>query len=79
MVEDAKTELDSLADVDPSVSAAVHYVSSLYYKVCFVVAACAGWCKKAQMPLKEQAQRFLVTAQPWIRLKVQFVFKRSSV
>jgi hypothetical protein len=34
MVEEAKTELDSLADVDPSVSAAVHYVSSLYYKVC---------------------------------------------
>eukprot|EP00775_Hariotina_reticulata_P005374 gene5374-5609_t len=33
MVEDAKTELDSLPDVDPSVSAAVYYVSSLYYKV----------------------------------------------
>ena len=33
MVEEAKAELDSLADVDPSVSAAVHYVSSLYYKV----------------------------------------------
>eukprot|EP00879_Flechtneria_rotunda_P027333 GHRR01029278.1.p1 GENE.GHRR01029278.1~~GHRR01029278.1.p1 ORF type:complete len:339 (+),score=124.00 GHRR01029278.1:1679-2695(+) len=32
MVEEAKTELDSLADVDPSVSAAVHYISSLYYK-----------------------------------------------
>lgn len=33
MVEDAKAELDALADVDPSVSAAVYYVSSLYYKV----------------------------------------------
>lgn len=32
MVEEARTELDSLADVDPSVSAAVYYVSSLYYK-----------------------------------------------
>lgn len=31
-IEEAKTELDALADVDPSVSAAVHYVSSLYYK-----------------------------------------------
>jgi len=33
MVEDAKAELDSLADVDPYLSAAVYYVSSLYYKV----------------------------------------------
>lgn len=33
MVEEAKEELDALMDVDPSVSAAVHYVSSLYYKV----------------------------------------------
>jgi 26S proteasome regulatory subunit N9 len=33
IVEEAKTELDTLADVDPSVSAAVYYVSSLYYKV----------------------------------------------
>lgn len=32
-VEEAKTELGHLADVDPSVSAAVYYVSSLYYKV----------------------------------------------
>lgn len=32
-VEEAKGELDHLADVDPSVSAAVYYVSSLYYKV----------------------------------------------
>lgn len=32
-VEEAKTELDALTDVDPSVSAAVYYVSSLYYKV----------------------------------------------
>lgn len=32
-VEEAKSELDALADVDPSVSAAVYYVSSLYYKV----------------------------------------------
>lgn len=31
-VEEAKSELEALADVDPSVSAAVHYVSSLYYK-----------------------------------------------
>lgn len=31
-IEEAKTELDALADVDPSVSAVVHYVSSLYYK-----------------------------------------------
>lgn len=32
-VEESKTELEHLADVDPSVSAAVYYVSSLYYKV----------------------------------------------
>lgn len=31
-IEEAKPELEALADVDPSVSAAVHYVSSLYYK-----------------------------------------------
>jgi 26S proteasome regulatory subunit N9 len=32
MVEGGKESLDSLSDVDPSVSAAVHYVSSLYHK-----------------------------------------------
>lgn len=32
-VGEARAELEQLADVDPSVSAAVYYVSSLYYKV----------------------------------------------
>lgn len=32
-VGDAKSELAGLADVDPSVSAAIYYVSSLYFKV----------------------------------------------
>jgi len=33
LVEDGKEALERLSDVDPSVSAAVHYVSSLYYKL----------------------------------------------
>jgi 26S proteasome regulatory subunit N9 len=36
-VEEAKAELAGLSDVDPSVSAAVYYVASLYYKVCVCV------------------------------------------
>jgi 26S proteasome regulatory subunit N9 len=32
LIEASKEELETLSDVDPSVSAAVHYVASLYYK-----------------------------------------------
>lgn len=31
-IDEGKEQLDSMEDVDPSVSAAVHYVASLLYK-----------------------------------------------